>query len=252
MRRERYRGSQLNRRADEPLTAVVHQSAMFGNCARYRALWAPAGCALRWPCRRTEGVPSGTDDDVNIRLRDPCVNPLRVIDTLPTIAQLPKTCRAEASSMPAGPAVGRVEAQRRALTTPSTAPASRRDGAMPESRSANVTFLPGNTCDVHELVSVRFVSRILPANLHMKTCTRAARLSLTTARADTDNQHDQRWRERPCLDGPGVTRWARHRGRSRHRWFTDFDSDTGDGGGTKRRRSRGPEARRCDTDACTQ
>ena len=29
MRRERYRGSQLNRR-DEPLSVVVHQSAMFG------------------------------------------------------------------------------------------------------------------------------------------------------------------------------------------------------------------------------
>src|SRR5262245_7551396 len=56
-------------------------------------------------------------DDVNIRLRDSRVNHLRVIDRLPTIAQLPKTCRAEASSMPAGPAAGRVEAQRRALTT---------------------------------------------------------------------------------------------------------------------------------------
>jgi hypothetical protein len=33
--------------------------------------------------------------------------------TLTTIAQRPDTCRAEASSMPKGPAVGRVEAQRR-------------------------------------------------------------------------------------------------------------------------------------------
>ena len=29
MRRERYRGSQLNRGADEPLSVVVHQAAMF-------------------------------------------------------------------------------------------------------------------------------------------------------------------------------------------------------------------------------
>jgi hypothetical protein len=32
-----------------------------GDCARCRALWAPAEYALRWPCRRTEGVPCGTD-----------------------------------------------------------------------------------------------------------------------------------------------------------------------------------------------
>jgi hypothetical protein len=75
MRRERHLGSQLNGRADEPLSVVVHHAAMFRSCARYRAPWATAGCALRWPCRRTEGVPSGTDDDVNIRRRDPLVNP---------------------------------------------------------------------------------------------------------------------------------------------------------------------------------
>src|SRR5262245_48298940 len=32
-----------------------------GGCARYRALWAPAECALRRPCGRTEGVACGTD-----------------------------------------------------------------------------------------------------------------------------------------------------------------------------------------------
>ena len=60
MRRERYRGSQLNRRGDEPLSVVVHQSAVFGG-ARCRALWAPTGCALRWPLGRMEGVPWGTE-----------------------------------------------------------------------------------------------------------------------------------------------------------------------------------------------
>ena len=34
MRRERYRGSQLNRRAAEQLSFVVHQSAMFGIAAK--------------------------------------------------------------------------------------------------------------------------------------------------------------------------------------------------------------------------
>jgi hypothetical protein len=38
MRRERHLGSQLNRRADEPLSVVVHLAAMFRSCARYRAL----------------------------------------------------------------------------------------------------------------------------------------------------------------------------------------------------------------------
>ena len=38
--------------------------------------------------------------DVNIRRHDSRVNPLRVIDRLPTIAYLLKTCRAEALSMP--------------------------------------------------------------------------------------------------------------------------------------------------------
>jgi hypothetical protein len=46
MRRERYRGSQVRGDADEPLSVVVHRSAMFADCARCQALWAPTGCAL--------------------------------------------------------------------------------------------------------------------------------------------------------------------------------------------------------------
>ena len=60
LRCQRCRVSQFNRRADRPLSVVVHQSAFWG-CARCRALWALAECALRWPWRRTEGVPWGTD-----------------------------------------------------------------------------------------------------------------------------------------------------------------------------------------------
>jgi len=47
--------------ANELRFVVVHHSAIFWGCARCRALWAPAECALRRPCRRTEGVPCGTD-----------------------------------------------------------------------------------------------------------------------------------------------------------------------------------------------
>ena len=40
MRRERSRGSQLNRRADEPLSVVVHQAAMFEGL---RSMSCPVG-----------------------------------------------------------------------------------------------------------------------------------------------------------------------------------------------------------------
>ena len=77
---------------------------------------AAAGCALRRPLGRTEGVPCGTDVmmptyacaiPASILVR---VILVRVIDRLPTIAQLLETRRAEALSMPEGPAVGRLEA----------------------------------------------------------------------------------------------------------------------------------------------
>ena len=86
MRRERYRGSQLNRRADE-LFGRRASVCDFGDCARCRALWAPTGCALRWPFGRTEEVPCGSDVITpNIRLRDSRVNFDRVVIVLTTIA----------------------------------------------------------------------------------------------------------------------------------------------------------------------
>ena len=48
MRRERHRGSQLNRRADGPLSVVVLQSAMFGGALDAE----PCG---RWPDARSVG-----------------------------------------------------------------------------------------------------------------------------------------------------------------------------------------------------
>ena len=58
---------------------------------------------------------------IKIRLPESRVNLVRGAMMVTSIAQEPDTCRAEASSMPEGPAVGRVEAKRRALTTLSTA-----------------------------------------------------------------------------------------------------------------------------------
>ena len=48
------------RAAHQPFLAVLRLRRSEG-CARCRALWAPTGCALRWPLRRTEDVPCGTD-----------------------------------------------------------------------------------------------------------------------------------------------------------------------------------------------
>jgi hypothetical protein len=42
---------------------------------------------------------------------------------------------------------------------------------MPESGSADVTR-SGNKCDAHELISVPFASRIVPANLDTNACGR--------------------------------------------------------------------------------
>ena len=87
MRRERHRGSQLNRHADEPLSVVVHQSAMFGGGALDAVPWG-AG-RMRAPLAVPANGGSAMRhrrDDVNIRLRDSLVNPLRVIGRLPTIA----------------------------------------------------------------------------------------------------------------------------------------------------------------------
>ena|SRR5438309_3756775 len=47
--------------ADRPSRSSDNGLRYVRICARCRALWAPAGCALRWPWRRTEGVPCGTD-----------------------------------------------------------------------------------------------------------------------------------------------------------------------------------------------
>ena len=105
--------------------------------------------------------------------------------------------------MPAGPAAGRVEAQRRALTTPSTAPASESRWCAVCIRVCERNVSTGNTCDAHELICVRFVGSFFP-RISTRRCARGRRvLPARLVRADTDNRYDQRWRERPGLDGLG-------------------------------------------------
>ena len=82
--------------------------------------------------------------------------------------------------MPEGPAIGRVEAKRRALTTPSTAPPSRARWCDRKIWIQERNVASGKTRNAPEPISARFVGTIVPANLDTKTCTRAARSSCTT------------------------------------------------------------------------
>jgi hypothetical protein len=114
-RRQSHRSSQLNRRADERLSVVVHQSAMFEGLRSMPCPGAPAECALRWPWRRTEGVPCGTDVMKSTYACAISASTLFECSTSPRPSRSRQTCRAEASSTPEGPAVGRVGAKRRAF-----------------------------------------------------------------------------------------------------------------------------------------
>ena len=94
-------------------------------------------------------------------------------------------CRAQASSMPEGPATGRVEAQRRALTRPSTAPASSErwwcdsdqyadDGRVLQGRGACArTDSCGRQRHTSGRVHVHAEGAMLPHDLGMQPATRA-------------------------------------------------------------------------------
>jgi hypothetical protein len=106
--------------------------------------------------------------------------------------------------MPAGPAVGRVEAKRRALTTPSTARASKgrwcqtrnpacrmrcssgKDGhaSGPNLRADHEPLCPGEPGHDHVHAGGAFVRHVLSTH-------------------GSDKGHDQRWRERPRRDALG-------------------------------------------------
>lgn len=107
-------------------------------------------------------------------------------------------CRAQASSMPAGPALGRVEAKRRALTTPSTARASKTRWCQARKLTRRMRCSSGKDCNAsgpglqadHEL--------LCPGELgHVHVHTRGAFVRHVLSTQDGDGGHDQRWRERP-------------------------------------------------------
>ena len=107
-------------------------------------------------------------------------------------------CRAQASSMPEGPATGRVEAKRRALTMPSTAPASSARWWCGSICSADrASCSAGERRLVREPIPAEHIGTLLRSHL-AATRARGRRDSpARTGLADSDTRHDQRWRERP-------------------------------------------------------
>ena len=107
-------------------------------------------------------------------------------------------CRAQASSMPEGPALGRVEAERRALTTPSTAPASKTRWCQARHPTHRMRRSSGKDCRSSE-PDLRADHRLLrpgePGHDHVHASGAIVRHVLSTH--DSDKGHDQRWRERP-------------------------------------------------------
>jgi hypothetical protein len=105
--------------------------------------------------------------------------------------------------MPAGPAAGRVEAERRALTTPSTAPASRTRWGSAWIWVRNLDASAGNTFAVPKKFlcgsrAVFFRRKSLRRRGHGRRVHPAHSM-----RGHGDVRHDQRWRERPRLDDLG-------------------------------------------------
>ena len=154
--------------------------------------------------------------------------------------------------MPVGPANGRVGAQRRALTTPSTAPASKarwRDAwiwVCKREASAGILtpipnrFLFGLRAVFFLRISIRKRARgrrVLPAR---------------PAFRNSGMRHDQRWRERRRPDSLGSLAGQDTGVVSRHRWFTDCDIDTDRDGGKERRLVDALAARCCAIDAWTE
>ncbi len=122
--------------------------------------------------------------------------------------------------MPEGPATGRVEATRRALTTPSPAPASKTRWCDAWIWVRKRDAPSGKTCNVHEPISVRHVGHIVPANVDTKTCTWPARS--------------------PCTNC------------SRHRWCSDIGTGTLGRGGRERRLSGARAAKFAAPSGCTR
>jgi len=153
--------------------------------------------------------------------------------------------------MPECPARGRVEAERRALTTPSTAAASRARWSGDWISACNRAASAGNTLDMYRkrfLFGLRAVFF-----LRISTRTRAHQRRVRPAhslRGNGDLRHHQRWRERPHLDSLGSlagqdTGVVHAIVGSPAATLTPTVTAAQSAAAVA-----GPEARRCDSDAC--
>lgn len=106
--------------------------------------------------------------------------------------------------MPEGPGAGRVGAQRRAWTMPSTAPASSARWWCRTIRAAIVVAFCRRTALVREPIPAERVGVPRRSHLAAEVRMRAASFSCTNwARRQRHTRHDQRWRERPRQGAQG-------------------------------------------------
>ena len=99
--------------------------------------------------------------------------------------------------MPEGPAIGRVEAKRRALMMPSTARASSTRWWHGPLRARDRFLFCRRTGPVSEPIATGVPAPFCPLIYgRTRACGRRYSPALT-GRADTDTGYDQRWRERP-------------------------------------------------------
>jgi hypothetical protein len=136
--------------------------------------------------------------------------------------------------MPAGPATGRVEAKRRALTTSSTAPASFARWWRDPIRARDRVRSTEESGSCANRLRRRPLAHFFPRS-YARTCARGRRDS--PARNGRRHRHGTR----PTMASTtpsgrsGVRCRARRRGRSRHRWCSDSGTGTLRRGGRQRR-----------------
>ncbi len=216
--------------------------------------------ALRrtWCERRVVSCDTDDASQITPRLhaRQPRVHTLgpggRLRPGTASIAQEPRLCRAEASSMPEGPATGRIEAERRALTTVSTAPDSRARCWSGHFCVRNSVHMRAHCrCESRTTSRSRFSplvsGRSRRSTGHAGGAFRPDSLALISATQTrtSDGVND------PKCDRARATHGSLHRGRSRHRWCLRRSDRGRWAAGTERRpRSSTRAATCCTSDGC--
>ena len=150
-------------------------------------------------------------DEVTVRLQVSRVNTSSNASSPARPSRTGELCRAQASSMPAGPAIGRVDAERRALTTTSTAPESKTRWSLRSDLDARtVRLLPHPAPTPVVLFARKRDTRAgpRPGLRSGRACGAVVLQHLGTHAAGCGT--GSRWRERPSVGALGSG--ARHEG----------------------------------------